>query len=174
MPPKKLLIFYPPANDAQCLSEQRLTNLNIDFDSKGQRAEISQQTNPYRLRRLLEYLIVNHDRGPSPLTHQRAALGRRKFYGRWFLAAAKAQALWKQALKNPNFQKQVDRLSVLALPDFGIGATVLFSRLETNFASIIVSLNEEDETLVEEFAMMAAMGFFVLTGERYQMAFHLD
>jgi hypothetical protein len=92
-----------------------------------------------------------------------------KFYGRWLLAAAEAQALWKEGLKNPNFQKQVDRLYVLAYPDFGIGATVLLSRLGTNFSSIIVSLNEEDQTLVEEFAMMAQMGFFVLTGERYQM-----
>jgi hypothetical protein len=75
----------------------------------------------------------------------------------------------EEGLKNPNFQKQVDRLCILAYPDFGIGATVLLSRFEKNFASIIVSLNEEDQTLVEEFAMMAGMGFFVLTGERYQM-----
>jgi hypothetical protein len=41
------------------------------------------------------------------------------------------------------------------------------SRLEQNLASIVVSLNNETE--IAEFAMMVGMGFFVLTGQRYQM-----
>ena len=46
-------------------------------------------------------------------------------------------------------------------------ATVLLSRLEQNLASLVVDLNGEVEP--EEFAMMVGMGFFVLTGRRYQM-----
>jgi hypothetical protein len=110
-----------------------------------------------------------HEESESCILVEGPRWGDGKFYGRWLIAAAEAQALWKEALKNPNFQKQVDRLCMLAYPDFGMGATVLLSRLERNLASIIVSLNEEDQTLVEEFAMMVEMGFFVLTGERYQM-----
>jgi hypothetical protein len=53
------------------------------------------------------------------------------------------------------------------IPDFNIAATVLLSRLEQNFASLVVDLNSEIEP--EEFAMMVGMGFFVRTGQRYQM-----
>jgi hypothetical protein len=90
-----------------------------------------------------------------------------KFYGKWLLAAAKADALWKKSISDPSFQEQVDRLMITYIPDFNIGATVLLSRLEQNLASFVVSLNGEEEP--EEFAMMIGMGFFVLTGHRYQM-----
>ena len=90
-----------------------------------------------------------------------------KFYGNWLLAAAKANELWTEALNNPRFSKRVDGLTVANIPDFNISATVLLSRLEQNLASLVVSLNGEEET--EEFAMMIGMGFFVLTGQRYQM-----
>jgi hypothetical protein len=90
-----------------------------------------------------------------------------RFYGKWLLAAAKANALWSEAINDPGFRKRVDRLTVTYIPDFSITATVLISRLEQNLASFLVSLNREVES--EEFAMMIAMGFFVLTGQRYQM-----
>ena len=93
-----------------------------------------------------------------------------KFYGRWLVAADRANQFWLKALKNPLFEKQVDRLTIGSMPDFGIGATVMLSRLEKNFASFIVHLTSGDEELVDEFVMMVEMGFFVLTGHRYQMA----
>jgi hypothetical protein len=96
--------------------------------------------------------------------------GDTEFYGMWLLAAARADALWKEAIKNPIFAQQVDRLLLAYIPDFGIGATVLLSKLETNLVSLAVCLNGEEVELVEEFAMMVEMGFFVLTGQRYQMA----
>ena len=43
----------------------------------------------------------------------------------------------------------------------------LLSRLEQNLVSLVIDLNGEEEP--EEFAMMIGMGFFVLTGQRYQM-----
>ena len=89
------------------------------------------------------------------------------FYGKWLLAAAKANALWKKAIKDPRFKRQVDRLMVAYIAEFSIGATVLLSYLEKNLASLVVRLDDEME--VEEFTMMVEMGFFALTGQRYQM-----
>jgi hypothetical protein len=90
-----------------------------------------------------------------------------KFYGRWLLAASKANELWTEALNNRCFNKRVVSLLVTYIPDFNIAATVLLSRLEQNLASLVVDLHGEEER--EEFAMMVGMGFFVLTGQRYQM-----
>jgi hypothetical protein len=89
------------------------------------------------------------------------------FYGNWLLAAAKANELWTEALKNPRFSERVDPLIAYEIPDFNIGATVMLSRLEQNLASFVVNLNEQ--TVPEEFAMMIELGFFALTGQRYQM-----
>jgi hypothetical protein len=89
------------------------------------------------------------------------------FYGKWLLAAAKANALWSEAINDPEFSKRVDRLLLIYVPDFSICATVLLSGLEKNWASLVVSVNGDEEA--EEFAMMIGMGFFVRTGQRYQM-----
>jgi hypothetical protein len=95
--------------------------------------------------------------------------GDAEFYGKWLLAAAKAEALWLKALKSPIFQKQVDRLTIVYLPNFSIAATVMISQLEKYLVSFAIQLNGE-EVLVDAFVIMAEMGFFVLTGQRYQMA----
>ena len=98
--------------------------------------------------------------------------GNAKFYGKWLLAAARADALWKKAIKAPSFEKKIERLLVVYMPDFGIGAIVLLSQVEKNFATFLVRLNSELE--VELFTMMVDMGFFVLTGQRYQMVIPTD
>ena len=89
-----------------------------------------------------------------------------EFYGKWLLAAAKANALWQQSMKDPSFVKKVDRLMITSVPDFSITATVLLSWLEKNLAYLVVELYEAEG---EDFVMMVEMGFFVRTGERYQM-----
>ena len=97
--------------------------------------------------------------------------GDAEFYGNWLLAAAKAEALWKEAINDPSFEKQVDRLTTIFMPDFGIGATDILSRLKPNLISCAIRVNGGEEVeLVEEFAMMVEMGFFVLAGHRYQIA----
>ena len=90
-----------------------------------------------------------------------------KFYARWLLAVARADELWKKAIEDSVFKMQVDRLLVATIPDFGIGATVMLSRLEKNLASFVVQINNEDEGV--EFVMLAEMGYFIRTGKRYQM-----
>jgi hypothetical protein len=61
----------------------------------------------------------------------------------------------------------VERLTAAFFPDFGIAATIMLTYLRQNFFSFTIPLHGEEGT---EFAMMAEMGFFVRTGERYQMA----
>lgn len=67
--------------------------------------------------------------------------GNAEFYGEWLRAAAKAEALWNKALEDPDFEKKVERLSVIHIPDFGISATVMLSWLIKNFASFAIQLN---------------------------------
>src|SRR5262249_44470636 len=72
-----------------------------------------------------------------------------------------------EVMKDPRFMKMVDRLMITSVPDFSITATVLLSWLEKNLTSLVVELYEAEG---EDFVMMVEMGFFVRTGERYQMA----
>ena len=58
--------------------------------------------------------------------------GDAEFYGRWLLAAAKAEALWKEAISDPSFEKRIELVKVLVIPDFGIASTVLLSKFEKN------------------------------------------
>jgi hypothetical protein len=94
--------------------------------------------------------------------------GDAEFYGKWLLAAAKAAALWKTSIKDPNFEKQIERLTVI--PEFSLSASFYLFQVQKNLVSFTIPLNCEDWGEVEEFTMMAEMGFFVLTGQRYQMA----
>jgi hypothetical protein len=94
--------------------------------------------------------------------------GDAEFYGNWLLAAAKAETLWNEASDDPDFAKQVDRLSVATIPHFGIAATVFLMRLKDHLVSFVISFNEGDG--VDEFVMMVEMGFFVCSGQSYHMA----
>lgn len=103
-----------------------------------------------------------------------AQWGDAEFYGNWLLAAAKAEAFWKEASHDPDFAKEVDRLSVLTIPDFGMAATFFLMGLKDNSSSFVLNFNEGEGEGVDEFVMMADMGFFVRTGRGYQMAIPAD
>lgn len=92
--------------------------------------------------------------------------GDAEFYGRWLFAAAEAEAFWKNAYKDSEFQKQVDRVCVVYIPDFGISATLIIAELRKYKTSLTIDLNTEEG---ESFAMMVAMGFFTFSAPRYQM-----
>lgn len=62
---------------------------------------------------------------------------------------------------------RIRRLTVAYIPDLGITATLLLSRLEKNLVSFVVDPTNEEGGV--EFVMMVAMGFFALTGDRYQL-----
>jgi hypothetical protein len=98
--------------------------------------------------------------------------GDAEFYGNWLLAAARAEAFWKKACSEPDFGIAVDRLSVVYRPEFGIAAYVLLSLLKDHRTSFVIDLNEDE--VVDYFVMMSAMGFFVRSGQSYQMAIPTD
>src|SRR5262245_60032232 len=89
-----------------------------------------------------------------------------KFYARWLLAAEKAEKLWARALANAEFEQQVESLCGLCVPNFEIAACVLLMQIEKQLNIIILQLGSEEEL---EFCMMVSLGFFRLTGRRYQL-----
>jgi hypothetical protein len=92
--------------------------------------------------------------------------GDAEFYGRWLLAAAEAEAFWKNAYNDSEFLKQVDRVCVGCIPHFGISATLIMTELRQYKTSLVIDLNTEEG---ESFVMMVAMGFFTFSNSRYQM-----
>ena len=96
-----------------------------------------------------------------------------EFFGKWLSAAAKADALWNKAIKDRIFKEQVQLLTVLYIPDYGLAALCFVFALQKNLSSFIVPLNcklFEDLHEVEELVVMIEMGFFVRTGRHYKMA----
>jgi hypothetical protein len=65
------------------------------------------------------------------------AWGDAKLYGKWLLAAAKAEVIWKDAYADQDFRKQIDRLCVSHIPDFGIAATAMTMRLRENLTTFV-------------------------------------
>jgi hypothetical protein len=92
--------------------------------------------------------------------------GDAEFYGRWLLAAAKAEAFWKAAFRDPIFQTQVERVCVVYIPDFGIAASLIVMNLKEYTTTFILDLDSEEG---EHFTMMVQMGFFVCSDQRYVM-----
>ena len=92
--------------------------------------------------------------------------GDAEFYGKWLLAAAKAEALWREALKDQSFEKEVEDAFGYYIPDFGITASVMLMQLKEYQTTLIVKLESEEG---QEFAMLVEMGFFVLAEHSYKM-----
>ena len=97
---------------------------------------------------------------------QGPAWGDAQFYGEWLLAAAKAEAFWKEAYADEDFKQQIDRVCTAYIPDFGIAATVMIMQLKEYRTTFLIELNSEDG---DDFAMMAEMGFFAQRNALYQM-----
>ena len=96
-----------------------------------------------------------------------------EFFGKWLSAAAKADALWNEAVKDRIFEQQVALLTGIHTPNFGMAAMSFVSELQKDHISFMVSLNfelMEDLHEVEQLVMMIEMGFFVRTGQHYKMA----
>jgi hypothetical protein len=97
---------------------------------------------------------------------QGPAWGDVQFYGQWLLTAGEAEAFWKQAYADKQFEKQIESVCVCYIPDFGITATSVMKRLMEHRAMFLLDLNSEDG---EDFTMMAEMGFFAQRNQVYQM-----
>jgi hypothetical protein len=89
------------------------------------------------------------------------------FYGKWLLAVARAEAFWRELFKDPEFAERIKLLCIVCIPDFGIFASIMLTKLGEYRSSYLINLDSEDG---EEFAMMASMGFFLPTDRHYKMA----
>src|SRR5262245_18229825 len=97
------------------------------------------------------------------------AWGDAEFYGHWLLGAAKANELLQDAKNNDaEFRTAIETLEMLQCLDFGIMATVFLSLFaDKQFQTFVIDVNHSADLL--DFVLMVEMGFFVLTGNRYQM-----
>jgi len=97
--------------------------------------------------------------GPRP--------GDAEFLGRWLLAAAEAdRALREQFRQNPGLKQQISRLEVLRLVEFSPAVMTGVELLMENLTCFSLDLWDE---WGEIFTVMTELGFFRLSGDRYQM-----
>jgi hypothetical protein len=97
--------------------------------------------------------------GPAP--------GDAEFLGRWLLAAREAdRVLQEQFKQNPGLKQKIFRLEVCYAVDFSSAATTCVKLLMDNLTCFSVDLWDE---WGEIFTVLAELGFFRLTGDRYQM-----
>lgn len=113
--------------------------------------------------------------GEKQILVEGPAWGDARFYGIWLLSAATANELMVSLKKNNSeFRCAADAIETIFCLDFGIAATVFLKRLaDTAYETFILDPASED---LIDFVLMSEMGFFSLTGERYQMTSpsHLD
>jgi len=97
--------------------------------------------------------------GPGP--------GNAEFLGRWLLAAVEAdKALEQQRKQNPGLKEQISRLEAVYEISFSPAATRIIELLMKNLTCFALDLWDEWGDM---FTVMAGLGFFRQTGERYQM-----
>jgi hypothetical protein len=90
-----------------------------------------------------------------------------EFLGRWLLAAAAAdQALEEQFKRNTELKKHISSVEIVHEICFSSAATKFLKLLMKDLTAFSLSV---DDGWVDVFAIMADLGFFRLTGERYQM-----
>jgi hypothetical protein len=83
------------------------------------------------------------------------------------LAAAQAQLIWIEAVETDcEFRAQIERLEVMGSVQLGTEAFRIVGKLSENVRTMIV---RADTDMGDSVALMARMGFFERTGERYQM-----
>ena len=97
--------------------------------------------------------------GPAP--------GDAKFLGQWLVAAAEAdKLLQEQFAQDPSFKLTIGRIELLYAFTFSPTATKCIELLMKNLTSFSLSVFDLFE---EVFVVMADIGFFSQTGDRYQM-----
>lgn len=94
--------------------------------------------------------------------------GDAEFYGKWLLAAARAEKFSKEAQQDPTFLKKIDSLTVVYDLDFSIAASLIIMQLVEFRNSLIVHVDDVFRT--DHFAMMAGMGFFRAVGRHHHMS----
>jgi hypothetical protein len=97
--------------------------------------------------------------GPGP--------GEAEFLGRWLLAVAAAdRTLQEQFKRNTALKGQIRTLEIIYEVRFSSAATRFLELLMKDLTAFTLSIKDN---WIEPFSIMADLGFFRLTGERYQM-----
>ncbi|MCS3726189.1 hypothetical protein [Bradyrhizobium betae] len=90
-----------------------------------------------------------------------------EFLGRWLLAAAAAdKALKEQFKRNAELKKHISSVEIVDEVCFSSGAAKFLELLMKDLTAFSLSV---EDVWIDVFAIMADLGFFRLTGERYQM-----
>jgi hypothetical protein len=95
-----------------------------------------------------------------------------QFVGSWLIKAAEAQALWSQALRDPDFESRVLALCVWCIPHLECAALQILAALQQQRHIVAVDLyRAEDQSPIfsTEFAMMVYLGFFAPFEVSYRM-----
>jgi hypothetical protein len=88
-----------------------------------------------------------------------------KFFGHWFLAVAEAKQAMEVALESdPRLR---ERFEFAVKTDLGIDALLYIHYIVGWYSSFVIDITSED---ADGFFVFAQLGFFVLTGNRYQMS----
>jgi hypothetical protein len=94
--------------------------------------------------------------------------GDAEFYGKWLLAASRAQKFSKEAQQDPAFLKKIDSLTVVYDLDFSMAASLIIMQPVEFRNSLIVRV--DDVFRIDHFAMMAGMGFFRAVDHHHHMS----
>jgi hypothetical protein len=115
-----------------------------------------------------DFRAAESEKNKTSVLIEGPAWGDAEFYGNWLLNAAKANELLQQAKSDdPDFRSSIDVLEVWRGLDFGIMATWFIAQfVDKNFETFVI---DPDSVELIDFVLLAEMGFFTLTGDRYQM-----
>ena len=93
-----------------------------------------------------------------------------QFIGSWLIKVAEAQAVWSEALRDPDFEDRVDTLCAYCEPNLESAALEILGALKQRHNVMAADLNEiESGVFSIEFGMMAQLGLFAFTGRSYQV-----
>lgn len=91
------------------------------------------------------------------------------FYGKWLLAAGRADVLWKRVKAEPRFDKLLAPVPIDYFPDFGTTAIRLVSQLQDGFFSAVLNLDDNEDELLVCYLTMWQMNFFAVRHKRCRM-----
>jgi hypothetical protein len=93
-----------------------------------------------------------------------------RLIGSWLMKAAEAQALWSEALRDPDFKKRVADLCACWVPSLECAALGILCELQQRGHVLAADLYEDEIGVFSiAFGMMVQLGFFTLGRRSYHM-----
>ena len=94
-----------------------------------------------------------------------------RFIGSWLMKVAEAQAVWSEALRDPDFADRVDTLCGYCEPSLECAALEILCALKQRQHVLAADLHKIEAGVFSiEFGMMVQLGFFAFNGRSYQIA----